>query len=337
MDTGGQFVISLDFELYWGVRDKRKIQDYGPALAKVHEIVPDTLKLFREYGIQATFATVGLLFAKDKDEMIAYSPDLKPNYKDRNLSPYTDGFILVKDRAEEDPYHYALSLIEMIARDYPEHEIGTHTFSHYYCQEPGQNVAEFRADLVAAIAIARAKGIELSSLVFPRNQYNPEYLEVCRELDILSYRGNERAWYFAPDSQEGTSLKKKIYRTLDCYINLSGHNSYKLADSASEKPYNIPSSRFLRPYMPKGGALVEYLKLKRIKDSMTYAAKNGLLYHLWWHPHNFGSNTIKNMDALQSILGHYKKLNLRYGFESSTMLGCSNMLNTNETPNRKAS
>src|SRR5690606_23020234 len=133
---------------------------------KVHVIVPDTLKLFREYGIKATFATVGLLFAKDKKEMLAYSPYLKPNYKDSNLSPYSDGFMLVKESAEEDPYHYALPLIEGIARDYPEHEIATHTFSHYYCQEPGQNLEEFRADLEAAIAIARAKGIEMSSLVF---------------------------------------------------------------------------------------------------------------------------------------------------------------------------
>jgi peptidoglycan/xylan/chitin deacetylase (PgdA/CDA1 family) len=328
MDTKGQFVISLDFELFWGVRDSRTIKDYGPALAKVHDIVPDTLLMFREYGIKATFGTVGLMFSQDKKEMISYSPELKPNYKDRNLSPYSDGFSLVKDNAGDDPYHYGLSLIETIARDYPEHEIGTHTFSHYYCQEPGQNLEEFRADLLSAIAIANAKGIELYSLIFPRNQYNPDYLEVARELGILTYRGNEKAWYYAPKSEERTSLMKKVFRTLDCYINISGHNCYKLIDLFPEIPYNINSSRFLRPYMPKGGAPLEYLKLKRIKDSMSYAAKNKLLYHIWWHPHNFGFNTDKNMDTLRSILEHYKKLNVQYGFESTTMLECSAMLDS---------
>lgn len=337
MHTGGQFVISLDFELFWGVRDSRTITEYGPSVAKVHEVIPEILELFKEYGIKATFGTVGLMFAKDKQEMIEYSPTLKPNYKDSNLSPYTDGFRSVKDTVAEDPYHFALPLIKLITTDYPEHEIATHTFSHYYCQEPGQGLEEFKADLLAAIAIAKAKGIELYSLVFPRNQYNPDYLEVCKELGILSYRGNEKAWYYAPDSEEGTSLGKKVLRTLDCYLNISGHNCYRLLDLISEKPYNIASSRFLRPFMAKGGPVVEYFKLKRIKDSMSFAAKNKLLYHLWWHPHNFGANTSKNMDTLRSILEHYKKLNLQYGFRSTTMFECATMLNTRELQDRLAS
>ncbi|MCM4154279.1 hypothetical protein DHD05_22050 [Arenibacter sp. N53] len=326
MNTKGTFVISLDFELFWGVRDKRRIEDYASALAKVHELIPDMLELFRDYGVKATFSTVGLLFAKDKEEMLKYCPDLKPNYEDTNLSPYTDGFVQVKENSVEDPYHFALPLIQLIRDKYPEHEIGTHTFSHYYCHEAGQTLEEFKADLASAIEIAKAKEIELFSLVFPRNQFNPEYLEVCREMGILTFRGNENAWYYAPDSKEGTSLKKKIYRTLDCYINISGHNSYNLSDLNSEKPYNIPSSRFFRPYMAMGGGALEYLKLRRIKRSMTHASKNNLLYHLWWHPHNFGQNTKRNMNTLKSILEHYKKLNLRYGFSSSTMLDCATIL-----------
>lgn len=326
MNSGGQFVISLDFELFWGVRDKRNLEDYGPSLAKVHEIVPNMLDLFREYGVKTTFATVGLLFAKDKAEMEKYSPSVRPSYTDKNLSPYTDGFKLVGKDSDTDPYHYALPLIELIRDQYPEHEIGTHTFSHYYCQEGGQTVEEFRADLASAMDIATSKGIALYSLVFPRNQFNPEYLEICKEMGILAYRGNEKAWYYAPDGKEDTTLKKKIYRTLDCYVNISGHNSYNLADLVTEMPYNIPSSRFFRPFISKGGRFLEYLKLRRIRKSMTYAAKNKLLYHLWWHPHNFGQHTARNMGTLKAVLEHYKKLNLQYGFKSATMLETARLL-----------
>ena len=49
MKSGGQFVISLDFELFWGVRDKRRIEDYASALEKVHALVPEMLAMFREY------------------------------------------------------------------------------------------------------------------------------------------------------------------------------------------------------------------------------------------------------------------------------------------------
>ncbi|MCM4167330.1 hypothetical protein KCTC52924_02914 [Arenibacter antarcticus] len=336
MGTAGQFVISLDFELFWGVRDKRRIEDYGSAMEKVHEIVPNILELFREYEIKATFATVGLLFAKDRMEMTSFSPSVKPQYRDSNLSPYTDGFKLVKSNADEDPYHFALPLIEMIRDNYPEHEIGTHTFSHYYCQEVGQTVIDFKADLTAAIEIAKAKGMELHSLVFPRNQYNPEYLAVCREMGIWTYRGNEKAWYYAPDSKEGTTLKKKIYRTLDCYVNISGHNCYTLSKLKSQLPYNIPSSRFFRPYAAKGGRLVEYLKLKRIKESMTHAAKNNSMYHLWWHPHNFGQHTEQNMETLKSVLEHYKKLQLQYGFKSVSMKDCATLIDNRLGTEEKA-
>ena len=53
------FIISLDFELYWGIRDKRTIADYGKNLRNVHQVVPALLECFQRYGIHATWATVG--------------------------------------------------------------------------------------------------------------------------------------------------------------------------------------------------------------------------------------------------------------------------------------
>jgi hypothetical protein len=59
---------------------------------------------------------------------------------------------------------------------------------------------------------------------------------------------------------------------------------------------------------------------------MTYAAKNNLVYHLWWHPHNFGVNLDQNIIMLNKILLHYKNLNKKYNFESITMSDLSNKL-----------
>jgi hypothetical protein len=60
---------------------------------------------------------------------------------------------------------------------------------------------------------------------------------------------------------------------------------------------------------------------------MTYAAKNGKCYHLWWHPHNFGYCLQENMQMLNDIISHYNYLNAKYGFQSSSMI---EMLNNNE-------
>ena len=52
---------------------------------------------------------------------------------------------------------------------------------------------------------------------------------------------------------------------------------------------------------------------------MTNAAKKQSLFHLWWHPHNFGINQEENLYLLADILTHFKKLKKLYGMKSMTM------------------
>lgn len=64
---------------------------------------------------------------------------------------------------------------------------------------------------------------------------------------------------------------------------------------------------------------LERFRIRRIKEAMTYAAKNNEIYHLWWHPHNLGKNVYPNFKALGEILQHYEFLNHQYQFESKNM------------------
>ena len=52
---------------------------------------------------------------------------------------------------------------------------------------------------------------------------------------------------------------------------------------------------------------------------MTAAAKKKKIYHLWWHPHNFGQNMEKNFDILQKVLEHYQQLESKYNMQSLSM------------------
>jgi hypothetical protein len=61
------------------------------------------------------------------------------------------------------------------------------------------------------------------------------------------------------------------------------------------------------------------LRLHQIKRDLTEAARKGLFYHLWWHPHNFGVNTEANLAFLRKILEHYRSLKDLYGMESLNM------------------
>ncbi len=316
--ANGHFVISLDFELMWGVRDVAGREAYEKNILGVQQVIPKLLKAFKRHDIHATFATVGFLFFNNKKDLLNGLPAHLPSYRDSNLSPY--GTYLNDEVGEDyitDPLHFAPHLVEMIQAT-TEHEISTHTFSHYYCLEPGQDAATFKSDLRAAMSLAKPKSIEITSIIFPRNQINSKYLRICREVGIIAVRTNENSWLYSARNGNGESKLRRCVRFMDAYINLSGNHCYPAPTRVRSLPIQIPSSRFLRPYNRQLSWL-ESLRLRRIKKSMTHAAKNNEVYHLWWHPHNFGVNQDENFAFLEKILKHYNYLNKRYGFSSITM------------------
>ncbi|MNU83325.1 hypothetical protein D3C71_730220 [compost metagenome] len=314
----GQFVISMDFELYWGLRDICPISHYLGHSAKEREIIPRVLGLFERSGIHATWATVGLMFFESKEQMLRGIPTRLPAYQDANLSPYphlTSGEVGTDEQT--DSSHYGLSLIRLIEQTRYQ-RVSTHTFSHYYCLEAGQDSAEFQADLRAAVRIADRQGIQLESIVFPRNQVNPAYLPLLLPEGIRSYRGNPEHWLYKRGYSTGDSLPRRAFRLMDTYLNLSGFHSYSLEGPKQGEPINLPASHFLRSYSGKL-AILEPLRLRRILKGMTYAARNNQVYHLWCHPYNLVDEQGRNLKLLEEIIAHYKKLQSLYGMESRNM------------------
>lgn len=318
-EQNGALVISLDFEIMWGVCDKKDVRSYYlDNLLGVRQVIPALIGIFEEYSIHATFATVGMLFASDKKELENFIPQQKPQYKKPDLSPYQDEINLVGNNESEDPLHFASSLIDLVKKS-KHQEIGCHTFCHYYCLEEGQHMEDFDADIRAAVDIAALKGIQLKSIVFPRNQFNLDYLSILEKYGFTSYRGNESSWIYQARNRDNEKLARRLGRMLDTYVNLTGNNIYTWEEIKNTRPlYNIPASRFLRPYSGRL-ALFETLRAARIKKDMTAAAKKGAIYHLWWHPHNFGVNLEKNLHFLRSILDHFKYLQKEYGYRSLSM------------------
>ncbi|HMX80959.1 MAG TPA: polysaccharide deacetylase family protein [Ferruginibacter sp.] len=313
-DTG-VFVISLDFELLWGVWDVTTKKRYGANILGVKEVIPQLIDLFDRYHIKVTFATVGFLFARNKEELLSYVPSRVPVYANGDYNVYKKEFPTLGSCEKDDPYHFGYSLFEQVKQS--AHEIGTHTFSHYFCLEKGQSKEDFEADIVAAKKIAAANNVTLSSIVFPRNQVNPEYLSILQAHGIHVYRHNQPSWIYKPRTLAAENIFIRICRFLDAYFPLSGHNTYPISRQPGQA-VNIPASRFLKPYN-RHLAWLEKLKLNRILTEMTLAAQKKHLYHLWWHPHNFGVNIPENMANLTVILDHYAYLNKTYGFRNSTM------------------
>jgi peptidoglycan/xylan/chitin deacetylase (PgdA/CDA1 family) len=312
----GVLVLSLDFELFWGVHERKTIEDYKENLLGVRSVVPSVLRLFDEYRIHATWATVGLLLFAAREELIEGLPVKRPHYVNSRLSSYSH-IDNVGDDEEDDPFHYAASLVKMII-SFPGQEMGCHTFCHYFCLDGEKDIDAFKDDLEAAIRIAGKYELGLQSIVFPRNQFNEKYLSICKKLKIRSYRGNGHPWFYRTKSYMKTTLPIRVLRLADTYFNVSGHNCYSLSEIKLSYPYNIRASRCLRPYSNKLRVL-EPLKLKRITSELTHAAQKGKVYHLWWHPHNFGVNQAENMSILKGILDHYLEMREIHGMQSLNM------------------
>lgn len=309
------FVISLDFELMWGVFDKRTIDTYGNNIKGVHNLIPELLHLFRQYGIHCTWAAVGCLYYEELAELKQDMPTEKPKYINNQYSAYSH--INTINPINFPTYYSGLHLIAQI-KSTPGQEIGTHTFSHYYCLEEGQTIENFRADLKMAIEKAQQFGVKVQSIIFPRNQYSKPYLNICREEGILAYRGNENNFLQKPRGQKNLNLFIRSMRFADSYVNITGRNIYNKICIDENGLVNVPASFFFRPYRTNG-KLLEYLKLQRYKKSMLAAAKSGGLFHLWWHPHNFGAEPSENLAQLKELLEYYKLLEQRFGMRSFNM------------------
>ncbi len=305
------FIISLDFELFWGVHDKYRLEKYKENIEGVGKVIPHLLNLFEKYDIHATWATVGFMFSENALELNQFIPEKEhlPTYNNQNVSPY--GLLEENKTVNYEKYYFAPRLIEQVSCAKGQ-EIGSHTFSHYYCKEKGQTPKQFDRDISASIAIAKSKNYSLKSIVLPRNQCDKEYIKLLKKWGFTSYRDEENDWIhkisFFP--------LKRILRLIDVYISLTGQGGYIPVDE--EGIVNLVGSRMYKPYVHKL-CLFEPLKIRRIKKQMLHAAKNNLTFHLWWHPHNIGVNTEIHLAQLNEIFEYYQYLNKKYGMQSLNM------------------
>jgi peptidoglycan/xylan/chitin deacetylase (PgdA/CDA1 family) len=320
-----RFIISLDFELHWGGSEKWALEPMKPYFERTREAIPAMLALFEKYQTHVTWATVGLLFHESREEMLAGLPATRPTY-DLPIAAYD--YITnqgVGENEAQDPYHFAPSLIRQILQT-PYQELATHSYSHYYCNEAGQTPEQFRADLQAAQKVAREKfDVSLKSLVFPRNQFNEEYLKICREEGITSVRSNPEDWFWHIDSTQSESKWKRLVRGADAFLPIGKRSSFSTRTINSTLPVLIPASRLLRPYSAREANLNDW-KLRRIFNEMKEAARSGETYHLWWHPHNFSHETEQNLSDLKEILEYYREMHRTYGMESVTMAEFTEMI-----------
>lgn len=323
----GVFCISLDFELHWGCFERMTLTEAEQQyFHNTRKIIPIKLDMFSAFDAHVTWAIVGMMYHKNVTEWKAHLPKQIPTFANPKASAYEwikeHGF-----KGEEDLFHFAPDLIERVKQT-KNQEIASHTYAHYFCLEEGQTREQFKEDIELSVMLANKNGSQIHSLVFPRNQFNPEYLSVCKEVGISSVRSSPDIWYWKYAT--GSTFKEKFFRAGDAYIKMQPIKPVYLKDivTNTDMPLMLPSTRLYRAWKPKY-KIQNYFKLKRILDEMTVAAKTQAYYHLWWHPHNFGWQPHDCLRELEQILEHAKKLERKYGFKSMNMHEITQLLKSN--------
>ena len=325
-NRGGALVISLDFELRWGSRDSRSPAS-ASRLLNAREVVLRLLELFEAKRVGATWCTVGMLFAESRDELRHYMPEILPTYGREELNPYRE---MLGNDETDDPLHFAPSLIRAISLC-PLQEIGSHTFSHYYCLEPGQTRQQFAADLRSARRIADARNIKLRSLVFPRNQVNREFLPVLAHQGIHCFRGAGRGWvHAASEFKKQRQAHKRALRLADSYLPLLGMDTVEWPHEVLSGVSELQASRYFRPNSG-GSSQLSRLAVLRIIQGLRHAAATGKIYHLWFHPEDFGTYPAENLQLLAQVLDEFEDLRNRYGMRSLSMSSASGLARSYET------
>jgi hypothetical protein len=110
------------------------------------------------FEIPATWAIAGHLLLSECDRRHRSHP-LGPSWFARERTTLAD----------RPDLRFAGGLVDAIRESDPDHEIGCHGFSNVELGHPDTTAATARAELAEACRAAQARGIDLSSFVFPHN------------------------------------------------------------------------------------------------------------------------------------------------------------------------
>jgi peptidoglycan/xylan/chitin deacetylase (PgdA/CDA1 family) len=298
------FVISLDTELAWGSFDRNGLEKYARYYAQVRKIVADLLAMFETHGIKATWAIVGHLFLEScsREGNDNHNHVLQPQYHWHpqgwlSEDPYST--------VDEAPFFYAPDVIERILSAQPRHELASHTFTHAILGDPECTPEVAYSQLHECQQLARQRGREMVSLVFPRNSVG--HLDVLCRLGFVSYRGAEENWY---NRTATTSKLARLYRYVDklmavrppCYKELW---CYREAED-QQWLFNLPASMFYPPFGGLWNLVGIGRRVLQAKKGIRQAVTTKSMFHLWFHPFNLATSPTL-LEGLDEVLATVNK------------------------------
>lgn len=297
----GHFVISLDTELAWGRLTEENLADFIPLFKKTREVIEQLVGLFEKYNHPVTWAIVGRLIE----------------------SPCTrvDGYCNCHDDETVLDLLNAPEILDIIVKSSIDHEVACHSFEHIIFGDENCTEADADRDLSCARQVLQSHGIESTSFVFPRNKIG--HLHLLEQHGFKAYRGEDITWFM-----NMPNLLQRFFRQLDLILAIRPEVSMPYA--ASDNLLDIPGHMMFRiRHKGPGRHLPPSLLAKRAIKGLQEAASSKKVFHLWFHPFNFGYKTSEHLRALEQVLKHAAGLRERNLLTISTMQGIARLTGSN--------
>lgn len=267
MRTPPTFIMSLDCEGKWGMADCLRPYHHRELTgAKLAEAYRQLLGVLAEYRIPATFAFV-MAFTLSERELSGFP--ILDRFRQRQ-DPWLEPYWRCLDGGLSEGWHEP-ACFEMV-RDAGVHEIASHSFCHRPLGDASIDAGGAAAELDLAASAARLKGVELQTLVFPRNEVGN--LSAVRRAGYLGYRTclNRQGGYVG-----------RIAALLDEFaMNTEPQDALAETDGLVA----IPPGRFFNWRFGLRRMIPPVVTRKRFRNQLEQCAHDGGIVHLWLHPHN---------------------------------------------------
>jgi peptidoglycan/xylan/chitin deacetylase (PgdA/CDA1 family) len=301
---GAVFTISLDFELMWGSFDSGKHRRFASHLERdgaggfrqTRGIVDGLLALFKKYDVSVTWATVGHLFldACEAGEGIKHPDMPRPRHAWFGRDWYE--FDPCSDLRAE-PLWYGRDMVEKILAAEPEHDVGSHSFSHVIFNDPGCTREVAEAEVGKCVELARGMGVELESFVFPRNGLG--HLDVLREHGFRITRGAAPFWFAKFKSR----TLRRVGHVIDDVLAFTPYCG--LPERSPAGLWVAPVSMFLQSMDGPRRLIPASSRIRKGIKGIERAVREKSIFHLSFHPtENFCFRTDEMFRALEAIVAH---------------------------------
>jgi peptidoglycan/xylan/chitin deacetylase (PgdA/CDA1 family) len=287
------FTLTFDTELIWGSFDHYTPEAFERDFPDIRGTIRAILALLEQYQVSATWAVVGHLFLRGctrSSSGLAHPDLVRPAQRWRTGDWYSDDPCTDRER---DPLWYGEDILDMLQAARVPQEIGCHSFSHVLFGDPDLTREAVESDLDACISLARQRGIELRSFVFPRNSEG--HHEVLRSRGFTAYRG--------ADPNRYQDWPRPAFRAAHLASHLIGARP-PVSRPSEKLPglWNVPGSTLFVHRSGLRRAITRSARIRRAEAGLRLAQSHRGVFHLWTHPFNLANDRPFLVGVLDEIL-----------------------------------